>query len=574
MGIFDRLSTLFRSNINDLINRAENPEKMLNQLIVDMRSQLAKAKQQVAAAIADEKRLSAQVDTEKKSAEDWERRAVLAVQEGRDDLAKQALLRHNEHAQGAVQLHETWVKHRAETENLKLSLRQLNDRIEEAKRKKNILIARQKRAEAHKRIQETMSSIGDKSVFETFERMTEQIEHEERKLIAAAEVNEDLSGDTLVKQFQSLEVRADADQQLIELKRKMGLLRQRRPTNRSSWARERRKRSWSRMTTPPPSTPLNTEPSASSRLSGATFVALFVAALAIWFLIRVVEVLLLVFIAVLCAVYLSAITDVLERRFRLARWLGLTAAVLATLAALVGIGALLVPPVIDQTQALISGLPQTLTNIQNEIARWAREYPVLRSTELADPSSGLVARLIEDAARFLRGSILPYVTAGGKLFIEGASVVVMALYLARQPRLYRDGILSLVSPKHRPVAARILDDLGATLRAWVVGQLLAMMVLAILTALGLWVLGVPYWLAFGIFTGLVAVVPFFGTLVSTLLPALFVVGTGDWLRVLAVILLGVAVHVVEANVVVPRIMQRQVSLPPVLTIASVLTMGP
>jgi len=69
-----------------------------------------------------------------------------------------------------------------------------------------------------------MSSIGDKSVFETFERMTEQIEHEERKLIAAAEVNEDLSGDTLVKQFQSLEVRADADQQLIELKRKMGLL--------------------------------------------------------------------------------------------------------------------------------------------------------------------------------------------------------------------------------------------------------------------------------------------------------------------------------------------------------------
>ena len=95
MGIFDRLSTLIRSNINDLINRAEDPEKMLNQLIVDMRSQLAKAKQQVAAAIADEKRLSAQVDTEKKSAEDWERRAVLAVQEGRDDLAKQALLRHN-----------------------------------------------------------------------------------------------------------------------------------------------------------------------------------------------------------------------------------------------------------------------------------------------------------------------------------------------------------------------------------------------------------------------------------------------------------------------------------------------
>jgi len=302
-------------------------------------------------------------------------------------------------------------------------------------------------------------------------------------------------------------------------------------------------------------------------------VALFVAALAIWFIVRVVEVLLLVFIAVLCAVYLSGVTDILERRFRLARWLGLAIAVVATLAAVVGIGAVIVPPVLEQTQSLISGLPQTLTNIQNVIAGWAREYAVLRDTELANPASGLVASLINDATNFLRGSILPYVTAGGKLFIEGASVVVMSLYLAVQPRLYRDGILSLLPPRHRPVGARVLDDAGATLRAWVVGQLLAMLVLALLTAIGLWVLGVPYWLAFGIFTGLVAVVPFFGTLVSTLLPALFVVSTGNWVKVLAVILLGVAVHVVEANVVVPRIMERRLALPPVLTIASVLTMG-
>src|SRR6266699_5156695 len=224
MGIFDRLSTLIRSNITDLISRAENPEKVLEQLIIDMRGQLAKAKQQVAAAIADEKRLSAQAEQEKKLAEDWEKRAVLAVQEGRDDLAKQALLRHNEHVQNAVQLQETWIKHREETEKLKGSLRQLNDKIEEAKREKNILIARQKRAEAHKRIQETMGAISDKSAFETFERMAEQIEHEERKLLAAAEVNEDLSGDTLVKQFQLIEVKADADQQLAALKQKMGLL--------------------------------------------------------------------------------------------------------------------------------------------------------------------------------------------------------------------------------------------------------------------------------------------------------------------------------------------------------------
>src|SRR5256886_6126096 len=128
MGIFDRLSTLIRSNISDLINRAENPEKMLNQLIVDMRSQLAKAKQQVAAAIADEKRLSAQVDTEKKSAEDWERRAVLAVQEGRGDLAEQALPRPQEHAPGGGQAPRSGGENHAEAQKLKRSRRPLNGR--------------------------------------------------------------------------------------------------------------------------------------------------------------------------------------------------------------------------------------------------------------------------------------------------------------------------------------------------------------------------------------------------------------------------------------------------------------
>ena len=224
MGIFDRLGTMLRSNINELISRAENPEKMLNQLILDMRSQLAKAKQQVAAAIADEKKLQAQAEAEKKQAEDWEKRAMLAVQEGRDDLAKQALLRHAEHMQSAVQLDETWRKHRAEMESLKNSLRTLNDKIEEAKRKKNILVARQRRAEAQKRIHETMSSISDKSAFETFERMAEVIADNERKALASAELSEELSGDSLAKQFTALEYKADADTQLLALKQKMGLL--------------------------------------------------------------------------------------------------------------------------------------------------------------------------------------------------------------------------------------------------------------------------------------------------------------------------------------------------------------
>jgi predicted PurR-regulated permease PerM len=308
-------------------------------------------------------------------------------------------------------------------------------------------------------------------------------------------------------------------------------------------------------------------------VSGATFVALFVAALVIWFVLRVVEVLLLVFISILAGVYLSAITDQLERRFRMPRWAGLTCAVVGSLAILVGMGALILPPVVDQTQALISALPQSLADIQSVLARWAGQYPVLRRTELADPASGVVAKLIDDAATYLRGSLLPYLRAGGKLFIEGASVIVMGLYLARSPAMYRDGIVSLVAPRHRPVAARIVADMGDTLYAWVVGQLLAMLVLGVLTAVGLLILDVPYWLAFGVLAGIAAVVPFFGTMVSTVVPALFVVGSGSWVRVAVVLLLGVVVHVIEANLVGPLIMERKVALPPVLTITSVLVMG-
>jgi phage shock protein A len=224
MGIIDRLSTLLKSNINDLISRAENPEKVLNQLITDMRSQLAKAKQEVAAAIADEKKLHAQLEKEKQTADEWERKAMLAVEQGRDDLAKQALMRHAEHLQHAQAMHETWMRQKAETETLKQSLRTLNDKIEEAKRKKNLLIARQKRAEAQERIHRTMSSMSDKSAFEHFERMASKIEETERKALAAAEINEELTGDDLSRQFEALEYHGSADQQLLDLKKKMGLL--------------------------------------------------------------------------------------------------------------------------------------------------------------------------------------------------------------------------------------------------------------------------------------------------------------------------------------------------------------
>lgn len=227
MGIFQKVSTLFKSNINDLIARAENPEKMLNQIILDMRDQLAKAKREVAAAIADERKLRAQLDDEIKQTRDWEHRAMLAVKEGRDDLAKQALIRQQEHAQRAGALEQTWAAQAQETEKLKGSLRQLNDKIEEAKRKRNLLIAKQKRAQAQRRIHETMSGLSDTSAFEAFNRMAEKIEESERRSLAQAEVAEALSGDSLEQDFLRLEAGsgdADVEDRLLALKAEMGLI--------------------------------------------------------------------------------------------------------------------------------------------------------------------------------------------------------------------------------------------------------------------------------------------------------------------------------------------------------------
>ena len=227
MGIFDRISQLFRSNLNDLISRAEDPEKMLNQILVDMRSQLVQAKQQVASAIADERRLRDQADREFHEAETWERRAMVAIQEGKDELAKQALVRQSEHAAHAAQLQATWEAHQVETEKLKNQLRDLNDKIEEAKRKKNLLVARQRRAEAQKRIAETMSSLSEQSAFEAFSRMEERIDQNERMIRASADIDEEFSGDTLRRDFKQLEksvASASVESRLLELKQKMGVL--------------------------------------------------------------------------------------------------------------------------------------------------------------------------------------------------------------------------------------------------------------------------------------------------------------------------------------------------------------
>jgi phage shock protein A len=224
MGIFSRIGTLFKSNVNDIISKAEDPEKMLNQIVLDMQNQLVEAKRQVAISIADQKRLEKQRDEQADLGQEWERKAMLAVRAGDENLAREALKRKAEHDSQFAEFGKQAQLQKDAVDKLKDQLRTLNDKIEEARRKKNILIARQKRAEAQKTIQDTMSGISDTGAFDTFERMSQKVDQIEAEASASAELGAELSGDTLQQKFKALESGgAGTDMALSELKAKMGI---------------------------------------------------------------------------------------------------------------------------------------------------------------------------------------------------------------------------------------------------------------------------------------------------------------------------------------------------------------
>jgi len=282
--------------------------------------------------------------------------------------------------------------------------------------------------------------------------------------------------------------------------------------------------------------------------------------LLLWLFKSVAHVFILLFLGILISLYLGAVTDWVRQRLKVPDRLAFGVAIVFTLAALAGLFWILVPPVIEQTQQLVRVLPAYITTWEKGIETAISRMPGLR--DFWRPGEHRILRAVYDQLASQFNDVVPKVVGIVHGAINVFSVAVMGIYLALHP------------PIHRDLVRDVIGDLGDTLRAWIVGQLTAMAVLAVLTAIGLYLLGVPYWLTFGVFTGLVAIVPFFGTLVSTLLPALFVLNTPNGgTRALAVIALGTVIHLIEGNLVAPLVMSKQVDLPPVLTIMSVLVIG-
>lgn len=312
-------------------------------------------------------------------------------------------------------------------------------------------------------------------------------------------------------------------------------------------------------------------PAGAGKAAG-TITAVTLLVLLLWIFQRTVDVFLLLFIAVIASLYLGAVRDALVARIRMPPRLAFTASVLLTLLGVAGLFWLLVPAVAGQTRELVDVLPTYITSWEAAFDRFVVSLPGMRGYWITGQHQILRA-LYDQLSSYAQG-MFPRVFSIVGIMIDVFSVFVMSIYLALQPGVYREWLIALFPPRHRDLVRDILRDIADSLRAYIVGQLTTMAVLALLTAFFLWLLNVPYWLTFGVFTGMVAIVPFFGSLLSTTLPAAFVLtGPNGGTRALLVLGVGVVVHLIEGNLVSPLVMSKQVELPPVLTIMAVLVVG-
>ena len=218
MALLERVSTLVRANLNDLIDKAEEPEKMLKQLILDMENQLLQVKTQVAVAMADQHLIDKkQAENETKAAE-WMRKAELAVDKKQDDLARAALERHQSYTEMAVSFNEQLSNQRVEVENLKSALAKLEQKLSEAKSRIDLLIAQHRRSRAVTRASDAQLTAGDRSTFAAFDRMKQKVLRGEAVSQAKSEmVKDDLDG-----RLAKLEREDRIEQMLAELKARRG----------------------------------------------------------------------------------------------------------------------------------------------------------------------------------------------------------------------------------------------------------------------------------------------------------------------------------------------------------------
>ena len=217
MPILEKIRRIFNSNINDLLDRVEDPEKILNQLLEDMQHELKEVKIQVAAAIRDSNRFEAQYKENLEKAETWEKRAIVFIQNGDDVRAKEALRRKRSADDLAAGFREQFEAQQESVSVLKDGLATLEQKIEEAKNKRALLIARQRRAEAERTIHQTVSGLSDSSALNAFDRIQDKVLDAE----AEAEALSEMRQPSLEEEFDKLDKKDEIDDELAKLKARL-----------------------------------------------------------------------------------------------------------------------------------------------------------------------------------------------------------------------------------------------------------------------------------------------------------------------------------------------------------------
>jgi phage shock protein A len=218
MALLERVSTLVRANLNDLIDKAEEPEKMIKQVILDMQNLLLQVKTQVAIAIADQHLLEKKQKENAGKVAEWMRKAELAVDKKEDDLARASLQRVESYRELSESFTQQVADQKAQVENLKSALRKLDQKLTEAEAKADVLMAQQRRARAVTKASDARMAMGDSSKAATFDRMKRKVAHSE----AVSEAKSEIAGSNIDDRLAALEKEDRIEQLLAELKGRRG----------------------------------------------------------------------------------------------------------------------------------------------------------------------------------------------------------------------------------------------------------------------------------------------------------------------------------------------------------------
>ena len=218
--IFKRINDIISANINDLLDRVEDPERMIKQVILEMEDNISKAREGVVESIASEKQLKKELESNQKQVSEWFDKAEAALQKGNEELARSALARKKEHDNIIKVLEPSWQSARNTSERLKIQFKALEAKLEEARRKRSSLSARQHAAEARQQMDKTLSNFEAGINAQTkFERMEDRVTAMEARTEAMEELRDEAT--QLKEEFLDMEMNDEIEKELKALKNKV-----------------------------------------------------------------------------------------------------------------------------------------------------------------------------------------------------------------------------------------------------------------------------------------------------------------------------------------------------------------